>query len=105
MINVYFYLTSEQDAESLVRALLREKLVAHASIDKENVSLMYENNQVVQKLEYLVTAQSKALLFNAIVDFVANNYGGNIKIYSLPITQCNETFSEVIRKQTKAVFQ
>ncbi len=105
MISVYFYLNNQQDAKSLVEELVKQRLVAHASIDKENTTFMYSEGKVVQTLEYVVTAQSKALLFNAIVDHVTKKYGGDIKVYSLPITQCNSTFSDIIRNQTQDPLQ
>jgi uncharacterized protein involved in tolerance to divalent cations len=101
MINVYIYINNEEDAESLVSRLLEEGLVAHASIDRENNSMRLIDGKVVKELQYVITAQTRALLFNEIVKFVRLKFTQEPKIYSLPVTQCNDGFSEFIREQTK----
>lgn len=103
MVNIYFFLDKEHDAKALVSELLRNKLVAHASIDENNNSMVYEKGEIKNQVCSLITAQTKALLFNHVVDFVGKTFKNHIKIYSAPITQCNETFSELIRKNTKFV--
>ncbi|MCC6373132.1 MAG: divalent cation tolerance protein CutA [Bacteroidia bacterium] len=100
MINVYIYLNSGEDAEKLTEQLLTRRLAAHASIDRDNNSMQVINGGVKKQLQFVITAQTRALLFNTIVDFVNANHPGDIKIYSLPITQCNEGFSNFIREQT-----
>jgi uncharacterized protein involved in tolerance to divalent cations len=101
MINVYIYLNSAEDAGSLVEELLKEELVAHACIDKENNSMRLMDGKVVIELQYVITAQTRALLFTDIVKIVKANYMHETKVYSVPITQCNESFSEFIRQHTK----
>lgn len=100
MINVYIYLSSGHDAEELTAKMLKARLVAHASIDSENNSMELVDNALVKKTIYVITAQTRALLFNNIVDFVKQNSLEDTKIYSLPITQCNDYFSDYIRNQT-----
>ena len=101
MINVYIYLESKKNAEILVRKLMEVRLIAHATIDKDNHSFILLNNKITEQSHYVITAQSKAILFTEIVDYVNSHGGENIRIYSLPITQCNEIFSEIIRENTK----
>lgn len=101
MVNVYIYLRNAEDAEQLAVSLLKRKLIAHASIDKDNTTVMYENDEIRYRLNYVLTAQTRALLFNAVVDYVQEHYSDHIKIYSLPITQCNKAFADVIREHTK----
>lgn len=103
MVNIYIYLNKDHDANALVSELLRNELVAHASIDENNNSMIYENGEIKNQVCSLITAQTKALLFNEVIDFVNMSFKNHIKIYSAPITQCNETFSELIRKNTKFV--
>lgn len=100
MISMYFYLDKSNDAEELVIDLLKKGLVAHASIDLNNNSMTMEKGKIKRQLCSLITAQTKALLFNKISEFLTNKYKNHIKIYSAPIAQCNEVFSELIRKNT-----
>lgn len=97
---MYFYLDKSNDAEELVIDLLKKGLVAHASIDLNNNSMTMEKGKIKRQLCSLITAQTKALLFNKISEFLTNKYKNHIKIYSAPIAQCNEVFSELIRKNT-----
>lgn len=101
LITIYIYLDSKRDAAKLVSGLLQEKLVAHASIDKDNASYSLIGGKIKLQTTYMITAQTKALLFTDIVEYTKSHGPENIRIYSLPITQCNEAFSEVIRTQTK----
>ncbi len=100
MISMYFYLDKSHDAEELVIDLLKKGLVAHASIDLNNNSMTMEKGKIKRQVCSLITAQTKALLFNKISEFLTNKYKNHIKIYSAPIAQCNEVFSELIRKNT-----
>lgn len=101
MINVYISLKKEENAEELVSKLIGLKLIAHASIDSDNLSYIANAGTVTKQIVSLITAQTKSLLFNDIVDYVHAHYKGETKIYSLPITQCNEIFSSLIRSQTE----
>ncbi len=103
MINVYVYLDSQKDARQLVMGLMESDLIAHASIDKDNHSFIKVGNQITEQTNYVITGQSKALLFNDIVKYVEAHGKENIKIFSLPVTQCNENFSEIIRTSTKKI--
>jgi uncharacterized protein involved in tolerance to divalent cations len=95
MVNIIIYLNSESDAEQLAIDLLKAKLVAHASIDIENKSFVYDN-ELIKEINFVVTVQTKALLFTAVEEYVKNHYGENIKIFSLPITQCNKAFYDYL---------
>lgn len=103
MINVYIYLDSQKDARELVKGLMKKELLAHASIDKDNHSFLKINGKIIEQSNFVITGQSKALLFNHILDFIDKEGFENTKIYSLPITQCNENFGEIIRKNTMKI--
>lgn len=103
MINVYIYIENESDAKHLAVELLEAQLVAHASIDMDNYSYIRVNDSIKEQVNFVITAQTKALLFNEIVAFVEKGRKERIKIYSLPITQCNDNFSELIRENTKKI--
>jgi len=100
MINVHIYLDSRKDAKNLVKGLIEKDLVAHASIDKDNSSFTKLNGKVTEQTNFVITAQTKALLFTNILEFISQQGLENTKVYSIPITQCNENFGEIIRKNT-----
>lgn len=103
MINLYIYLDSEKTAQEIAVSLMDNDLAAHASIDKDNNSFVKVNGQVIKENIYVLTLQTKALLFDKIVKFTMSKCGDGIKIYSLPITQCNETFADAIRNNTERI--
>lgn len=103
MINVSIYVNSQDDAEMIVKDLMEARLFAHASIDKDNSSYSMENGAVVRQVNYVITGQTKGLLFNEIVKYIEGLGMNNIRIFSIPITQCNEAFSEIIRSNTKKI--
>ena len=100
MINVYIYLDSQKDAKELVLSLMEKELLAHASIDKDNHSFLKINGKIVEQSNFVITGQTKALLFNPIINFIQELGIENTKVYSLPITQCNDNFGEIIRMNT-----
>jgi uncharacterized protein involved in tolerance to divalent cations len=103
MINVYIYLDSQKNATELVRALMENNLLAHASIDKDNNSFIKIEGKIHEQTNFVITGQTKALLFNHILEYISKQGIENIKVYSLPITQCNEIFGEVIRSNTQKI--
>lgn len=103
MINISIILDSQKNARQLVTGLLEKRLVAHASIDKDNRSFMNVNGKIVDKSSYVITGQSKGLLFSQILDFIQKSGIENIQVYSVPITQCNENFGEIIRTNTSKI--
>lgn len=100
MINVYIYLDSQEDARELTYNLIDKGLFAHASIDKDNHSIQKTGDKITEQTYFVITGQTKALLFNSILYHVKQQGIENAKIYSVPITQCNETFGEMIRNNT-----
>jgi len=101
MINVNIYLDEEEPAKRIVLGLLKKRLVAHAAILPENETLLNLEGEIIEKREYVITAQTKALLFNEVCEYIQQHHTGPTKILSVPITQCNEAFSEIIRTGTK----
>jgi uncharacterized protein involved in tolerance to divalent cations len=100
MVNIIIYLKKEHDAEKLVRFLLTEKLIATASIDEDNISYNFENNELRENVHSVITAQSKALLFNKIVETIEKNYSEKIPINAIPIISSNNSFNELINNRT-----
>ena len=101
MVNLVLYLSDENKARTLVTTLLQKKLIAHASIATSRETLSALDGKLNVNLECVITAQTKAVLFEEISRLVTENYGNEIRIFSIPIAQCNDSFSEVIRTETK----
>lgn len=101
MINLYIAHPNEKVARSMAADLLKEKLVSRLSIDYQNHVFELRNEEVVESVICLLTAQTKALLFNEIVLFIHEQYGQDIPVYSAPITQSFEAFTRQIREKTK----
>lgn len=100
MINVYIYLDSQKDARQLATRLMEKDLLAHASIDKDNHSILKVDGKITEQTNFVITGQTKALLFSKILNFIEKEGFDHTKVYSVPITQCNENFGEIIRNNT-----
>lgn len=103
MINLYIYIESEADAEELVKQLFKEELIAHASINASNKTLIKVGQTISEKECCLIMVQTKALLFNEIVAFIEKQKLKTVKLFSVPITQCDSSFSETIRANTRMI--
>ncbi len=100
MVNIIIYLEKGQDAKNLVKHLLSEKLIASASIDENNISYELENNTFSEKVYSVITAQSKTLLFNDVVNAVTEKIGFELPINSIPIVASNKLFDAKIKSKT-----
>ena len=100
MVNIIIYLEKEHNAKDLVKHLLSEKLIASASIDENNISYEIENNNFSEKVFSVITAQSKALLFNDVVNAVTYKIGFELPINSIPIVASNKLFDTKIKSKT-----
>lgn len=100
MVNIIIYLNKEQNAKDLVMHLLKEKQIASASIDENNISYELENNTFSEKVYSVITAQSKALLFNDVVNAVTDKIGYELPINSIPIVASNKLFDTKIKNKT-----
>ena len=103
MINVIIYLRQNQNPKEMVNFLLREKLIASASIDENNVSYKLIDDLIVEENYSVITSQSKALLFDDIVTAVEAKLGEKVAINSVPIVGANGFFNDTIRKRTIAI--
>ena len=97
------YLSEKYDAKELVVSLLKEKLIASATIDFNNVSYIYEEEIIKENVYNVITAQSKSLLFSNIVKFIEDRYEDTISINAIPIISSNTTFNEIVFDKTLKV--
>jgi uncharacterized protein involved in tolerance to divalent cations len=103
MVNVVIYTDKISVARNLVALLLKNELVANASIDKNNTIYRLANKKVIKKTNIVITTQTKSLLFSHIEKLIKDKYGDQIPIYSVPITQANHSFDVLIRSNTKKI--
>ena len=103
MVNVIIYLKNDQHPKELVELLLREKLISSASIDNNNVSYKYEQDAMSECVYNVITAQTKSLLFNEIIEWVEKKYGSGIPVVSVPIINSNNSFAELVKSSTKLI--
>jgi uncharacterized protein involved in tolerance to divalent cations len=101
MINVIIYLKKKQNPEELITFLLSEKLIASASIDENNVSYKMNNGFLTEEVHTIITAQSKALLFDNIVDAIEQKMGEKMMINAIPIVGASGFFNDTVRTKTK----
>jgi hypothetical protein len=103
MLNLIIYLNKQTDAKILIKSLLAQQLIAHASIDVNNEIYKLDGDELISNKITVVTAQTKSMLFSQIEKFIAINYGEDIPVYSTPIMQANQTFDHLIRTTTLVV--
>lgn len=103
MVNVLIYLDKKHNHLKLVEFLLSEKLIATASIDFNNLSYTLRDNKIEEQIFCVITAQSKALLFNDIVSAVEKTIGKGIAIIALPIVGYNQEYNELIKLKVKLI--
>ncbi len=101
MINLIIYLDRSEKAKDLVNDLLENRLVASASIDSDNEYFTIIDDQVTKTIHTVITAQTKANLFSKVSDFIVQKHGIDPPIFSLPITQTNDSFADDIRSKTE----
>lgn len=97
MINVTIYLKKEHNPKELIKYLLKENLIASASIDINNISYNLREDVFSQEAYDVITALSKASLFNAIVAAVETKIGAETPINSTPIVGSNRLFDHTIK--------
>ena len=105
MVNIIIYLENElsKKSQELVESLLQHELVASASIDEDNSYYIKKNGKVIKTTHTVITAQTKSLMFSDVVNFIKSNFGEEVPVFSMPLTQMNEYFNEYIKSRTKKV--
>jgi uncharacterized protein involved in tolerance to divalent cations len=100
MINVIIHLKTKHNSKELIKHLLSEKLIASASIDENNISYKMVEGILNEEVYNVITAQTKALLFNDIVETVEGKLGERIAINSTPIVGSSGYFYDTIETKT-----
>lgn len=100
MVNVVIYLNKTNDAEALVKLLLRAELIASAVIDLDNISYTITDGVFTKKIFNVVTAKSKSLLVNSIIEVVEQHISDDVLIIATPIVGHNNNFDRMVRQNT-----
>ena len=103
MVNVVVYLNNKSNPQKFVDFVLREGLAASASVDIDNSYYVLMNDKITKTEHAVITLQTKALLFNLVVDAAIMMFGLETPVFSVPITQTNEYFDQFIRSNTKKI--
>jgi hypothetical protein len=103
MVNIIIYLKKKQDPKELIFFLLSEKLIASASIDENNVSYKIKDGMLSEEVHTIITAQSKSLLFDSIVDSTEQKMGEKMMINAIPIVGASGFFNDTVRTKTKLI--
>ena len=103
MVTIIIYLKIEHNTQALVEHLLTSKLIAAATIDLNNVWYKMQPDQLVTESKNVISAQSKALLFNDVVTAVEKYIGNEVAINSTPIVASNRIFDSYIKSQTISI--
>jgi uncharacterized protein involved in tolerance to divalent cations len=103
MVNIIVYLDNKSNPQKFVDYVLKERLAASASIDIDNSYFVLVEGEIVKTEHAVITLQTKALLFNSVVDYVISMYGDDTPVFSVPITQTNKYFDQFIRENTKKI--
>lgn len=101
MVNIIIYLKKKQNPEELITFLLSEKLIASASIDKNNISYKMIDGVLTEEVHTIITAQSKSLLFDNIVDAIEQKMGEKMMVNAIPIVGASGFFNDTVRSKTK----
>ncbi len=100
MVNVVIYIDESIDPNLIISGLFEKKLIAKASIDFNNKVYLISEGELTEKVNSVITCQTKSLLFTDIVIFIEDNFGKSIKVSSLPIIASNKAFEDEILNST-----
>lgn len=99
MIHLIIYLKKEYDPVVLAEKLLRNQLIAGASIDQNNESFTLNDGTLHREIYNVITAQTKSLLFPAIAKAVEDLFGTSVPVNAMPIVAANAIFDELVRSK------
>lgn len=100
MVSITIYLEKATQAKELTDLLIMKGLIANASIDRDNVSYTLIEGKITERVNDVITAQTKMALFYEIEELIAEAYGEHVPIYSVPIIHANHSFDTLIRSNT-----
>lgn len=59
--------------------------------------------EIIESINSVITAQTKAMLFSQIDNFLKEKYSDDVPIFSLPLTQVSHAFDSLIRSKTQKI--
>lgn len=104
MIKIHLSSDNKAQLEEIVVYLIKEKLVIDVNFDTEIARLVLEDDKLVYKPFFLVTAKTKAMLFNDIENFLVGLYGENVpELYSMPIVNMKWSQAKMIAESIQKI--
>lgn len=104
MIQIYIITKDEKTAGNIASDLVKEKLAVAVRVDyNQHYFFLDQTDEPDDRIVHVVMGLTKALLFNECLDFIHSRFDKNIFVYSIPITQVNETLSDIVRNSTKKI--
>jgi len=103
MVNIIIYVKREFSAEDLVSLLLSKELIASASIDENNISYVMHDGVIHKESYNIITAKSKGLLLDQIINAVEEKIGAEVLIIAIPIVGSNKFFFELVSENTMRI--
>ncbi|MCB0754040.1 MAG: divalent cation tolerance protein CutA [Flavobacteriales bacterium] len=95
---------SEEKIEQIATTLLKEKLAIDVNIKRDLERAELINDRLVTSPIYLLTAKTRAVLFDTIDKLLNEMYPNNLpEVYALPIMQMDWKQAEKLTKDVQSV--
>lgn len=95
---------SEEKIEQIAETLLKEKLVIDVNIQRGTQRAELVNGKLMMSPIYLLTAKTRAVLFDAIDELLNQLYPQHMpEVYALPIMQMDWKQAETLTKDVRSV--
>lgn len=92
---------SEKKVEQVAELLLRKRLVIDVNVKRHAERAEMVNDELVTTPVYLLTAKTKATLFNQIDSILQEKYPDNMpEVYALPIVEMDWSQARTLRSMT-----
>lgn len=90
--------------KNVAKELLQTNLAINVSIESNVIHYTLINDELIPQQIHILSAKTKALLFNHIDDFLTKNFGDNLtEIYSVPIVHMDWKQADQLVKDVKPV--
>lgn len=103
MILIHIVTDNKQQADEISELLINEKLILSAFVTEEIIHKKKVNETITSEKNILITGKTKALLFNAIDEFLRDKYPNNMPtLFSVPIVHMDwEQANELVKETAK----
>ncbi|TRX58227.1 divalent cation tolerance protein CutA [Fulvivirga sp. M361] len=99
MVLIYLITKDAAEARSIGRVLIQERITNSANVIPRIQTLRWMDNEVQDTSETILLIKTKALLYSSIEKRVSELMGTKQpNIFSMPITQINHFYQDVLRE-------